>query len=393
MSLPLTGIRVVDLGRAFAGPSAAMWLADFGADVIKIESGPKGDNLRYQHPIYEEGIGGYFCTGNRNKRSLHIDLRAPGGQKVLRKLLSGADVLVENFRPGVLEAMGLDDDTLKRDFPKVIALRISAYGNIGPMAQRAGVDQLIQGISGLMATTGTVESGPTRSGIAMTDVIGGLVGAMGVLAALMERQTSDQGQTVRTSLLEGALSTMSVQAGKYFSTGVDSEPAANHHPGAALYGLFHTSDGHIQVHMTRNDHLLAFLEACGRADLMDDPRFETHATRAKHRVAVNEIAAELFKQRTTADWVSFFLENDIPHGEILTVAEAFTQPQAEALQMTQTMQVGGDVEVKVPRPPWRFSRTPIGLRHPVPTLGQHTGELLDELGLADDDEVRAALEF
>ena len=387
----LPGIKVVDLGRAFAGPSAGMWLGDLGAEVIKIETGETGDSLRSQSPAYAPDLSGYFCTANRNKRSLQINLRQPGGRKVLTALLKEADVLVENFRPGVLEAMGLDDDSIARDYPRLVALRISAYGDVGPMSARAGVDQLVQGASGLMSITGTPDTGPIRSGIAVCDVIGGLCGAMGVLGALMEREHSGKGQIVRTSLLEAMMSTMSVQAGKYFASGTDPEAQGNRHPSSALYGLFKTADGHIQIQCTRDEHVKALTSFLGCPGWLDDPRFASYAARAKNRAEVNAIAEAEIAKHPTAKVEEFLIENDIPHGAVLSVAEAFAQPQAMALNMIQTMQAAGGIEIKAPRPPWRYSRTPTELRHPVPRLGEHTGDIIAELGLDDDDDVRAAI--
>ncbi len=387
----LPGIKIVDLGRAYAGPSAAMWLADMGADVIKIETGETGDTLRSQSPSYEPDLSGYFCTGNRNKRSLHIDLRHAGGRKVLLALLQEADVLVENFRPGVLEAMGLDDNTIARDYPTLVALRISAYGDIGPMAARAGVDQLVQGASGLMSITGTPDTGPIRSGIAVCDVIGGLTGAMGVLGALMERERSGKGQLVRTSLLEAMMANLSVQAGKYFASNEDPPADGNRHPGTALYGLFQTADGHIQIQVTRQQHFEAFAHFCGRSDWLSDPKFKDYGARAQHKDEVNAAAEQEIAKHTSADFEAFLLKNDIPHGPVLSIAEAFASPQAQALNMTLQMQTHGGVDVTVPRPPWRYSRTPIELRHPVPRLGEHTHDIVNELGLADDPDVQAAL--
>ena len=387
----LQGIKVVDLGRAFAGPSAGMWLGDLGADVIKVETGEDGDVLRKQSPAYAPDLSGYFCTANRNKRSLHIDLRHPGGRKVLAKLLAEADVLVENFRPGVLEAMGLDDDTLAREYPRVVTLRISAYGDIGPMSGRAGVDQLVQGASGLMSITGSAETGPIRSGIAVCDVIGGLTGAMGVLAALVERAQSGRGQVVRSSLLEATMSTLSVQAGKYFASGDDPVADGNRHPSSALYGLFRTADGHIQMQVMRDAHVQALARFCNRLDWLEDDRFASYGARAANRDAVNaSVEAELLKHKT-AELEAFFIEADIPHGAVLSIAQAFAQPQAVALGMVQAMTATGGVDIKAPRPPWRFSRTPTPLRHAVPRLGEHSQAIVEELGLGDDADVAAAL--
>ena len=224
--MPLSGIRVIDLGRVIAGPLGPMLLGDMGADVIKVETG-KGDGLRQQAPSFSPGMGGYFTTANRNKRSLHVDLRHPGGGKLLRALLHSADVVVENFRPGIFDAMGFTDEVLARDFPHLVVARLSAFGDLGPMGHRSGVDQLVQGYSGLMAITGSAETGPVRSGVAISDVLGGLCNTIGILGALMEKKASGRGQVVRTSLLEATMSMLTVQAGKYFASQQDPIAEAN----------------------------------------------------------------------------------------------------------------------------------------------------------------------
>lgn len=391
MSL-LEGIRVVDLGRIIAGPMTGMLLGDLGADVIKVETGPDGDFLRNQEPNFGPGLGGYFTTGNRNKRSLQIDLRAPGGRKVLEALMRSADVLIENFRPGVFdEQMGFSDEVLTRDYPQLVVARISAYGDIGPKAHQSGVDQMIQGLSGLMTVTGTGDSGPVRSGIAVCDVMGALNAAIGILAALQERNRSGQGQVMRTSLLEATLAMMSVQAGKYFASGEDPVCEGNHHPVTAPYGMFETADGFVQLMVSRQGQFRAFAEMCGRMDWLEDPRFADPTSRSVNKQAIRETVAEAMVKRGTAEWIELLEAADIPCGPVLSVAEAFNHPQAEALGMTLEMQSGGDHPVRTPGFPWRHSRTPASVRHPVPMLGEHSADIVAELGLAHDSEVREAL--
>ena len=386
----LSGIRVIDLGRVIAGPLGPMLLGDMGADVIKVETG-HGDMLRQQAPAFAPDMGGYFATANRNKRSLHVDLRKPGGGKLLRALMSSADVVVENFRPGVFDAMGFSDEELERNFPHLVVARLSAFGDVGPMGHRSGVDQLVQGYSGLMSITGSAESGPTRSGIAISDVLGGLCNTIGILGALMERQRSGLGQVIRTSLLEATMSMLTVQAGKYFASRQDPIAEGNHHPSIAPYGLFRTSDGQIQIMVSRNEDFRRFAEFCGRPEWLEDEQFATGAGRSLNKNAMRIAVAEAMEEKTTAEWLAFFVENDIPHGTVLSVGEAFESDQAKALGMILEMTAQDGTDISVPRFPWRFGRTPARVRYPPPQIGEHTEDILAEIGLKDDPEIREAL--
>jgi crotonobetainyl-CoA:carnitine CoA-transferase CaiB-like acyl-CoA transferase len=373
---PLGGLRVIDLGRIVAGPFCAMLLGDFGADVIKVETPPDGDFLRHQAPKFADDVGSYFATANRNKRSVMLDLRSAEGLAALRRLLADADVLVENFRPGVLEKMGLDEATLTRDFPRLVVARVAAYGHVGPMKDEPGVDQLVQGLSGHMAITGTVETGPIRSGIAICDILGALCATMGVLAALVERAASGRGQIVRTSLLEAMLGMMSMQAGKYFSTGVDPRPEGNHHPVIAPYGAFETSDGHVQLQVMHERHFVALAKACGRPEWLGDPRMNSNPARAANMAYVRETVARAIRTRSTAEWLRDLRAADVGCGPILTVAEAFRSAQALATEMVQRMRLNDGTELTIPGFPVKLSRTPAALRRPPPRLGEHTAEVL-----------------
>ena len=389
-AMPLSGIRVIDLGRVIAGPLGPMLLGDMGADVIKVETG-QGDMLRQQAPSFAKDMGGYFATANRNTRSLHVDLRKPGGDKLLRALMASADVVVENFRPGIFDTMGFTDEVLERDFPHLVVARLSAFGDRGPMGHRSGVDQLVQGYSGLMSITGSPETGPTRSGIAVSDVMGGLCNTIGILGALMERKQSGRGQVVRTSLLEATMSMLTVQAGKYFASQEDPVAEGNHHPSIAPYGLFDTADGQIQILVSRNEDFRRFAAFCGRPEWLQDERFATTGLRSINKNDIRAVVAEAMVEKTTAEWLDFFIENDIPHGPVLSIKEAFDSEQAQALGMTLDMTARDGTDISVPRFPWRFGRTPARVRYPPPQIGEHTEEILAEVGLSDDQEVREAL--
>ena len=387
---PLAGIHVVDLGRIFAGPFCAQLLGDLGADVIKVE-GAEGDRLRNSSPSFAPDIGGYFATANRNKRSLRVDLRKPGAKTILAALLARADVLVENFRPGVLEGLGFDEARLEHEFPRLITVRVSAYGHAGPDRDLPGVDQMIQGVSGFMAVTGTSETGPIRAGIAIADAVAGYAACVGALAALHERAASGRGQVVRTSLLEALMGTMSVQAGKYFASGVDPVAEGNFHPVTALYGAFATADGHVQIYVSEDWRMEKFARLCGKPEWLTDPRLAAQKARDTNRDYARAVVAEVMKTRTTADWIAALKAADIPCGPIYSVAEAFAAPQAQAMAMTLEATLGKGGQVRVPGFPAKLARTPPSLRRAPPHLGQHNEEILQELGLASNAEARAAL--
>ena len=387
---PLAGIRVVDLGRIFAGPFCAQLLGDLGADVIKVE-GVEGDRLRNSPPSFAPDIGGYFSTANRNKRSLRLDLRKPGAKTILNALLARADVLVENFRPGVLESMALDEARLERDFPRLVAVRVSAYGHAGPDRDLPGVDQMIQGVSGFMAITGTPATGPVRAGIAIADAVAGYAACVGALAALAERARSGRGQVVRTSLLEALMGTMSVQAGKYFASGVDPVAEGNFHPVTALYGAFATADGFVQIYVSEDARMAKFARICGRPEWLEDPRLASQKQRDQNRDYARGIVAKAMTTRKTADWIAALKAADIPCGPIYSVAEAFAAPQARAMNMVLEAELGKGGCVRLPGFPVKLARTPPSLRRAPPHLGEHNEEILAELGLSGDAEARAAV--
>ncbi len=386
---PLTGIRVVDLGRIAAGPFCAMLLGDLGAEVIRVET-PGGDIMRNQEPGFAPGVGGYFTTVNRNKRAIMLDLRTEAGMRALHKLLETADVLTENFRPGVLEAMGLDPATLERDYPRLVVGRIGAYGHHGPKSQLPGVDQIIQAVSGFMSVTGTEDSGPIRAGFAICDIYAGMSAAFGVLAALYERRDSGRGQLVQTSLLQAILGVMSVQAGKYMATDQAPPPEGNHHPVIAPYGLFPTADGHVVLGVMRDAHFVALSEMCGHPEWAEDPRFADTTGRSRNKDVLRDLVTEATPCHTTAEWLDLLTAADIPCGPVLSVKEAYEDPQAQALGMTLETTLGDGTPVRVPGFLARLSRTPMALNRPPPLPAEHTAEILAEIGLADDPAVRKA---
>ncbi|MEM9684805.1 MAG: CoA transferase [Pseudomonadota bacterium] len=387
---PLAGLRVVDLGRVVAGPLAAMILGDLGADVIKVEPAPDGDFIRHVEPSFTPGMGSYFATVNRNKRSVLADLRKPGGKKLLAALIGEADVVVENFRPGVMEAMGFDPAELVAQHPRLIVARQSAYGATGPDARKPGVDQIIQGVSGFMSVTGTLESGPTRAGIAISDVLCALCGAIAIQGALAERERTGRGQVVTGSLLESMLGLMSVQAGKYFATGAAPAPEGNHHPVVSPYGLFPTSDGHVQLQVMHDRNFRELVRVLDKPEWLDDTRFNSTAARSSHRDAMREAVTEATLGWSTDDLLIELEAADIPSGPVLDLAEAYEMDQSKARDMVQQMVLGDGAPLRLPGFPFKLEKGP-HLRRPPPLPGEHTEEVLAELGLTEDEEIVEAV--
>ena len=391
---PLAGIRVVDCSTVLAGPYATMLLADLGADVIKVEP-PDGDTTRGWGPpwVGSEADGtrtaAYALAINRNKRSIRLDLRAPDGAEVLRRLLADADVLVENIRPGGLDRLGFDDDVLAALNPRLVHLSITGYGPAAPDPGRPGYDFVIQAESGLMSITGEPDADggrPTKVGVAISDVVTGLNGAVAVLAALFERGRSGgageagaggAGQRIDVTLLGSTLAALVNQAQNAFS-GETPGRLGNGHPNIVPYQSFETLDGAIAVAVGSERQWPRFCRALGLPALADDPRFATNGERVAHREALLPTLADRFAERTTAEWLAVLDTADVPAGPINDIAAAFDSPWA----------AGATVELDHPRlgptrqvaPPFAFSRTPASVRTAPPLLGEHTDEILAELG-------------
>ncbi|RIK37637.1 MAG: carnitine dehydratase, partial [Chloroflexi bacterium] len=280
---PLAGVRVIDLGRHLAGPTCAMWLGDLGADVIKVENPERGDDGRSAGPPWFNGESAFFLSANRNKRSLALDLKRPEGQDIFRRLAAISDVVIENFRPGVMEALNIGYDRVSAENPRVIYCSISGFGKDGPFADRPGLDQIIQGFSGLMSVTGFEGGEPVRVGIPIADLLTGLFGAYGVLAALQARAQTGRGQRVETSLLESMVGMLSFQGTRYLNGGEIPQPAGNHHPINAPYGVFRAGASYLTIGATGDKRWPQFCEVIGAPELLEDERFKTNGSRYEHR--------------------------------------------------------------------------------------------------------------
>jgi crotonobetainyl-CoA:carnitine CoA-transferase CaiB-like acyl-CoA transferase len=369
---PLDGIKVVDFTRYLAGPFCTQILGDYGAEVLKIEpvEGARGE------------LGGYsgkdtyfFMSTNRSKKSVQVSTKNAGGKAVLQRLIDGADVVIDNFRPGVIEALGFGYEAIAKRNPRIIACSVSGFGSNGPMRDYPGFDQIAQGFSGLMSVTGTVEGGPTRVGIAICDLLGGIFAAQGILLALEARHRTGRGQKVETSLIEAIISTLSWSAGIYFDTGKTPGPAGNNHPLSSPHGVFKAADRPFNIAVGNDAMWRTFVQVIERPELANDPRFSGPGPRLKNR---DELTAEI--NRALADqpaqyWIDLFNQKGIPSGPILTVEEMFNHPQVAAREMLLRMAHPARGEFLTTGLGVKLGDTPGKVTRP-PLLGEHTQEVL-----------------
>lgn len=384
--LPLSGIKVVDLTRALAGPFCTALLGDFGAEVIKVEGLPHGDATR-AWPPYADARSLYYLSTNRNKRSLALDMRSPEARSILRDLVAEADVLVENFRPGVLAKLDLDPARLRVERPDLVVSSVTGFGEVGPMRNDAGLDQVAQGMSGMMSVTGAGEHTPMRVGVPVADMAAGMFSAFGIVASLVGRGASGQAMRVSTSLLEGAISMMTFQAQRFLSAGEVPEAQGNDHPIISPYGTFHASDASINVAVGTDAQWNILCELLGAPELAKDPSYNAPALRAANRPALYAELNRLFARKRAAEWLELLGAAGVPSGPIYSMDEVFGNPQVQALGMVQRVQ-NGPHEDRLLRGPLSVDgvHTPIRL-HP-PALGEHSVEVLQDLGY-EEESIRA----
>lgn len=383
--LPLEGVRIVDLTRFLAGPFCTMELGDFGADVIKVEP-LEGDPSRNQ-TLRPDLLGNsyFFAAANRNKRSLTVDIKTDAGREIVRRLVRRADVVIENFRPGVMERLGLGARALREENARLIYCGISGFGQTGPYSQRPGFDQVAQGMSGFMSITGQEPTGPTRAGIALADLVCGMTACRGVLLALLARERTGRGQDVYVAIVDSMVALLTWSAGMYFETGVPPGVAGNHHPLASPFGVYEAKDGPF-ILATGNEVMWRRLcEALGRSDLLHDARFATNNDRVAHRAELNTLLAALFRTRTSAEWVAFLNQRGVASGPISNLAEVFTDPQILHEEMLVTMPHPMHGTVKLIGLPIKLSETPGTIRRTPPVMGEHTDEILKEAGYSPGD--------
>jgi formyl-CoA transferase len=382
---PLNGIRVLDLTRALAGPYCTLMLGDMGADVIKVEMPGTGDEARGWGPPFIEGESTYFMSISRNKRSVTVDLKQAEGREIVRKLIEQADVLVENFRPGLMDRFGFGYEATKALNPRLIYCSISGFGQTGPRANQPAFDQVLQGMGGAMSLTGQPGGQPTKFGIPIADIGAGMFAAYAVASALYVREKSGVGQWIDASMLGGQVALLTFQAGRFFATGTPPGLAGNRHPSIAPYETFSASDGYVNVACGNERMWKAFCNALGLEHLLDDPRFTVNRHRVGNREPLIEIIEARLASVTVAEVVAILEAVDVPCGPVFTLADVFADPQTEHLNLRRTVEHPKAGAISVTGFPWQLSETPAEIRLPPPVLGEHTDDVLSELGYSSEE--------
>jgi succinate---hydroxymethylglutarate CoA-transferase len=376
----LGGICVLDLTRVLAGPTCAMMLGDMGADVIKVEP-LRGDDTRHWGPPFVAGESAYYLGANRNKRSMTLDMAVPAGQKLLAALIAKADVVIDNFKLGTLARWGFSDDWFDAQAPRAVRCAITGYGASGPRAALPGYDFIMQAESGLMSICGEADGEPMRYGVAIVDVCTGMLAAGAILAALNARHVTGRGQKVELSLFETALHMLVNVASNVLVTGHGGGRYGNSHASVVPATTYRTRDAMIALAVGNDGQFAKCAAALGHPEWAMDPRFATNRARVEHRVAIDAAIGEVLATENAGHWLALLVAAGVPCGRINAVAEALADPQAAARHMIETVTHRAIGELKVVGPPYKFSATPAAVRLPPPMLGEHTQEILRELGL------------
>lgn len=388
----LQGVRVLDLSRVLAGPWCTQTLADLGADVIKVERPGSGDDTRGWGPPFLKDRAGhdtaeaaYYLGANRNKRSITIDIARPEGQDLVRRLADTCDVMIENFKVGDMARYGLDAASMRATRPRLVYCSVTGYGQDGPYRDRAGYDYAIQGLGGLMSVTGERDDrpggGPQKVGVAVADLFTGMYATVAILAALRHRDATGQGQAIDMALLDTQVAMLANLGANYLATRQAPKRAGNAHQNIVPYQVFEVADGHLILAVGNDGQFERFCAVAGRPALAQDPRFAKNADRVRHRETLVPLLAEVMRTRPRADWLAALEAAKVPCGPINDLQDVFADPQVRARGMTASVEhpLAGPIELVAS--PMKLSATPVAMRRPPPLLGEHTAEVLAEIGL------------
>jgi formyl-CoA transferase len=384
---PLDSIRILDLSRVLAGPYCTMFLGDLGAEVVKVEQPGVGDDTRGWGPPFVAGESAYFLSVNRNKKSITLDLKSSEGQTLLRRLAETADVLIENFRPGSMERMGLGEKELRSVNPRLIYASLSAFGTNGPMRDAPGYDLIVQACGGLMSITGMPDGEPTKVGVAIIDIVAGLMLGQAIVAALFAREKLGVGQKIDTSLLEAGVACLVNAGSNYLIGGKIPGRWGNAHASIVPYQSFKTADGYLVVGVASEGIWKRFCQAIGRGELIDDPRFAKNSDRVGNRAELIGILSEIFLSRESKTWMKILNEAEVPCAPVQTIDQVFSDPQVLEREMLTEVQHPTAGTIRMAGVPVKFSTTPAAIRTPPPLLGQHTREILSEWLGMDSKEI------
>jgi CoA:oxalate CoA-transferase len=375
---PLQGVRVLDMTWALAGPFCSMLLADLGAEVIKVENPDEGDPSRKNFP-FVQGVSSYFLSVNRGKKSITVNLRHPKGKEVILGLVGKSDVLVENFRPGVMDRLGLGYKALREVNPRIIFASCSGFGQTSPYANRPAYDVIVQGMGGTLSITGEAGGGPIRVGFSIGDLGGGIFTSLGILSALHERERSGEGQMVDVSMLDCQMAFLENAFARYFATGEVPERIGTRHPVLTPFQAYPTRDGFLVVAAARDPFWQKFCKVIQREDLITDVRFKENPVRTKNHKELEKEVTEALKSKTTAEWVDLMIREDIPCGPVNSVPQLAADPHTLAREMIVEVKHSKAGSLKVVNNPIKLSRTPVRLEKANPELGENTEEILASL--------------